>query len=164
VGWECCLLLHKTPAVCDTIAFVYFQFQSPPMYLKNISKWVVIAGTLLIWLVKFLVRPFVHIPVPLKPMIGLAPNLVGSFLLPFGACFFFQRFFRLQDARDLSITCAFGLTLVIINEYLQLIPVFGRTFDYLDIFSSVIGVFFGHLVFERLLKSQQMKISPELND
>jgi hypothetical protein len=131
------------------------------MYLKTVSKWVMITGTLLIWIVKFVVRPFVHIPASFKPVIGLAPNLIGSFLLPFGACLFFQRFFRLQHARELSLTCMFGLSLVIVNEYLQLIPVFGRTFDYLDIFSSVAGVFLGHLAFARLLsKSQQMATSP----
>lgn len=124
------------------------------MNLKAASKRIVIAGTLLIWTVKFVVRPFVHIPHSIKPLIGLAPNLIGSFLLPFGACWFFRRFFRLQRQADLIFTCSFGLLLVIINEYLQRIPVFGRTFDYLDIFSSVVGVFCGHLVFGKLMSSQ----------
>ena len=124
------------------------------MYLKTVSKWTMIIGTLLIWIVKFVVRPFVHIPSSIKPIVGFAPNLVGSFLLPFGVCLFFQRFFRLQTSADLAFTCSFGLLLVIINEYLQLIPVFGRTFDYLDIFSSVAGVFCGHLVFAKLMVSQ----------
>lgn len=124
------------------------------MYLKNISRRTVITGTLLIWTIKFLIRPLVPIPSLLQPLVGFAPNLIGSFLLPFGACWFFQRYFRLQTQRDLTFTCSFGLLLVIINEYLQLIPVFGRTFDYLDIFSSVIGVFCGHLVFGRLMDSQ----------
>lgn len=120
-----------------------------------------ITGTLLIWTVKFIIRPFVHIPVSIKPLMGFAPNLIGSFLLPFGACLFFQRVFRLETSRDLTFSCSFGLLLVIINEYLQLIPVFGRTFDYLDIFSSVIGVFCGHLVFARLMVSQISKIGQE---
>lgn len=124
------------------------------MYLKRISKWIMITGTLLIWIVKFVIRPFMHIPSSVKPLVGFAPNLIGSFLLPFGACLFFQRFFRLQTMADLTFTCSFGLLLVIINEYLQRIPVFGRTFDYLDIFSSVAGVFCGHLVFARAMKSQ----------
>lgn len=133
------------------------------MYLKHISKWVMIAGTLVIWGIKFAVRPFVHIPASLKPLVGMAPNLVGSFLLPFGACLFFQRFFRLQSGADLNRTCAFGLLLVIINEYLQRIPFFGRTFDYLDILSSVIGVFIGHLVFGRMLsRSVAMQAGLEL--
>lgn len=127
------------------------------MYLKHISRRVVILGTLLIWTIKFIIRPLVHIPPALKPLVGFAPNLVGSFLLPFGACWFFQRYFRLQTTRDLGFTCSFGLLLVIINEYLQLIPVFGRTFDYLDIFSSVVGVFCGNLVFARLMGSQMVR-------
>lgn len=127
------------------------------MYLKHISRRVVILGTLLIWTIKFIIRPLVHIPPALKPLVGFAPNLIGSFLLPFGACWFFQRYFRLQTTRDLGFTCSFGLLLVIINEYLQLIPVFGRTFDYLDIFSSVVGVFCGHLVFARLMGSQMVR-------
>lgn len=121
------------------------------MPLKRISRLVMIVGTLMIWGIKFLVRPFVFIDPALKPMVGLAPNLIGSFLLPFGACWFFQRIFRLETQRDLNITCSFGLLLVVINEYLQLIPIFGRTFDYLDIVSSVIGVFIGHLCFKRLM-------------
>jgi glycopeptide antibiotics resistance protein len=51
----------------------------------------------------------------------------------------------------LKITCTFGLLLVIINEYLQLIPVFGRTFDYLDIFASFLGASIGYIVFARLM-------------
>lgn len=121
------------------------------MPLKKVSRRIMIAGTLLIWSIKFLLRPFVSIDPALKPLVGLAPNLIGSFLLPFGACWFFQRIFRLETETDLNITCCFGLLLVVINEYLQLIPVFGRTFDYLDIISSVIGVFLGHLYFKRLM-------------
>lgn len=121
------------------------------MYLKNISRSIMILGTLLIWTIKFVIRPFVHVAPSLKPLTGFAPNLIGSFLLPFGACWFFQRLFRLQSQNDLTITCCVGLLLVIINEYLQLIPFFGRTFDYLDILSSVVGVFLGHLVFARLM-------------
>lgn len=121
------------------------------MLLKKASRRMMIAGTLLIWSIKFLVRPFVFIDPAFRPLIGLAPNLIGSFLLPFGACWFFQRIFRLETTTDLDITCCFGLLLVVINEYLQLIPVFGRTFDYLDIISSVVGVFFGHLYFKKLI-------------
>lgn len=121
------------------------------MPLKQASRRIMIVGTLFIWSIKFLVRPFIFIDPAFKPLIGLAPNLIGSFLLPFGACWFFQRIFRLETEMDLNVTCCFGLLLVVINEYLQLIPIFGRTFDYLDIISSVIGVFLGHLYFKRLM-------------
>jgi len=129
------------------------------MRLKKISKWTVITGTLIIWAIKFIIRPFVHIPPSIKPFVGFAPNLIGSFLLPFGACWLFQRFFHLQTIKDLTITCFFGLSLVIMNEYLQLIPFFGRTFDYLDILASVAGVCMGYLVFARLMEARTVKIS-----
>ncbi|MBW0177153.1 hypothetical protein [Sediminibacterium sp.] len=121
------------------------------MPLKKMSRRIMIAGTLIIWSIKFLLRPFIFIDPVLKPLVGLAPNLIGSFLLPFGACWFFQRIFRLETDTDLNVTCSVGLLMVVINEYLQLIPIFGRTFDYLDIISSVIGVFLGHLYFKRLM-------------
>lgn len=121
------------------------------MQLKKWSKWVVISGTLLIWIVKLIIRPFVHIPVFLKPLAGISPNLIGAFLLPFGACWFFKKYFILRTLLHLRLTCWFGLALVIINEYLQMIPVFGRTFDYLDILSSFAGVFAGYLAFARLM-------------
>lgn len=128
--------------------------------LKFKARNIVVLGTLLIWTVKFIIRPFVHIPTFWKPVFGIAPNLLGSFLLPFGACWFFQRFFRLETKHDLNFTCSFGLLLVIINEYLQLIPVFGRTFDYLDILFSVVGVFFGHLYFNYLMRRYVFKTYP----
>jgi glycopeptide antibiotics resistance protein len=119
--------------------------------LKNYSRIVVISGTLLIWLIKFLIRPFDLYADWLTPVVGFAPNLIGSFLLPFGAYWLFKKYFLLRNNYDLKITCAFGLLLVIINEYLQLIPVFGRTFDYLDIFASFLGTSIGYIVFARLM-------------
>jgi hypothetical protein len=44
------------------------------MYLKTVSRKIVISGTLLIWAIKFLLRPFVHIPHEWKPLVGLAPK------------------------------------------------------------------------------------------
>ena len=121
------------------------------MLLKNYSKWIVVAGALAIWTIKFFIRPFLHIPDALKPIAGIAPNLIGSFLLPFCACWFLQKYFRLQNLQQLKTICWFGLMLVVINEYLQLIPFFGRTFDYFDILFSFIGVGIGYYIFARLL-------------
>lgn len=128
--------------------------------LKHISKWTVITGTLLIWTVKFIIRPFVHIPAYWKPVFGMAPNLIGSFLLPFGASWLFPWMFGMRTLKELRLTCWFGLILVVINEYLQLIPFFGRTFDYLDILSSFIGVFLGYLAYAKLMLKPGYKTYP----
>ncbi len=129
------------------------------MHLKNYSKWIVITGTLLIWCIKFLIRPFISIPSNLKILLGIAPNLIGTFILPFFVHWFLKRYISLQTKFDLNIACSFGLLLVIMNEYIQRIPFFGRTFDYLDILSSVIGMMMGHWVFGKLMESRQAGIS-----
>lgn len=127
------------------------------MELKQISKWAVIAGTLVIWLIKYLVRPLYPYNDMFRFFLNIAPNLLGSFLIPFGACWFFAgrqfwvaRVFRLHSVYDLRIVCLLGFVLLVINEYLQRIPVFGRTFDPFDIISSFIGLAVSYVVFGKL--------------
>ena len=137
------------------------------MYLKQTSRAFVIIGTLIIWAIKFLIRPL-HLWDEGKFFLGIAPNLLGSFLIPFGAYWFFSgrnfliaRIFRLQSAYDLRLVCLMGFGMLIVNEYLQLVPFFGRTFDYNDIIFSLIGLTISHFVFEKLQqrKLQQAKIN-----
>lgn len=124
------------------------------MELKRISKWIVITGTIVIWAIKFGIRPNYDGGQPLTFFFGVAPNLLGSFLIPFGAYWFFSgreyllaRIFRIHSVSDLRLVCFMGLGLLIINEYLQLIPFFGRTFDYFDLLFSAIGLTVSYFVF-----------------
>lgn len=126
------------------------------MYLKQISRTLIITGTLIIWVIKFFVRPL-HVWEEGKFFLGIAPNLLGSFLIPFGAYWFFSgrnfliaRIFRIQSPYDLRIVCLVGFGMLIVNEYLQRIPFFGRTFDYNDIIFSSVGLMMSHFVFDRL--------------
>jgi hypothetical protein len=127
------------------------------MELRRISKWVVITGTLLIWLVKFGIRPYYDFGQPMNFFLGIAPNLIGSFLIPFGACWFFSgreflvaRIFRIHSLSDLRLVCLIGFAMLVVNEYLQLIPIFGRTFDYFDIAFSALGLSASYLVFGKI--------------
>ena len=127
------------------------------MELKQISKWSVIAGTLLIWTIKFIIRPLHLLDEPGSFFLGIAPNLFGSFLIPFGAYWFFSgrnymlaRIFRLENVYDLRLVCILGFGLLVVNEYLQLIPVFGRTFDFNDILFSSVGLLASYFVFGKL--------------
>jgi hypothetical protein len=135
------------------------------MELKRISRRLVIVGTLIIWVIKFLVRPLALFDDPLKFFLGIAPNLFGSFLIPFGAYWFFSgrnflvaRVFRIQSAYDLRLVCLMGLGMLIINEYLQLIPFFGRTFDLYDILFSMVGLLTSYFAFSRV---QQRYAQPQ---
>lgn len=127
------------------------------MELKQISKWSVIAGTLLIWTIKFIIRPLHLLDEPGSFFLGIAPNLFGSFLIPFGAYWFFSgrnymlaRIFRLENVYDLRLVCILGFGMLVVNEYLQLIPVFGRTFDFNDILFSSVGLLASYFVFGKL--------------
>jgi hypothetical protein len=134
------------------------------MQLKLASKRFVIVGALIIWSIKYLIRPLNLFDQPIKFLLGIAPNLLGSFLIPFGAYWFFcgrsffvARIFRIQSAYDLRLVCVLGFGMLIVNEYLQLIPFFGRTFDYNDIISSSIGLLSSYLVFSRLQQRYVMQ-------
>src|SRR3982751_779993 len=115
------------------------------MQLRNYCKWVVIIGTVFICIIKFGVRPFIQLDPSIKFIAGIAPNFIGAFLIPFAAYwlythsqFFNGRLMRFDFFSDTRIVCLFGFSLAVINEYLQLVPFFGRTFDYFDILFSAV--------------------------
>lgn len=134
------------------------------MELKHISKWFVITGTLVIWLIKFIIRPLHLFDEPLKFFLGIAPNLFGSFLIPFAAYWFFSgrnfliaRVFRIQSPYDLRLVCLLGFGMLVVNEYLQQVPFFGRTFDYSDILFSSVGLLLSCFVFGKLSRRYQLQ-------
>jgi len=127
------------------------------MELKQISKWFVIAGTLIIWTIKYIIRPMQLFDDPTRFFLNIAPNLLGSFLIPFGAYWFFSgknflvaRIFKIENAFDLRIVCLLGFGMLVVNEYLQRIPFFGRTFDYNDILFSSVGLIASCFVFGKI--------------
>jgi hypothetical protein len=136
------------------------------MELKQISKRFVITGTLIIWTVKFIIRPLQLFDDPTRFFLNIAPNLLGSFLIPFGAYWFFSgrnflvaRIFKIETPYDLRLVCLLGFGMLIVNEYLQLIPFFGRTFDLNDILFSSVGLIASNFVFGRLQQRYQVQTS-----
>lgn len=133
------------------------------MELKHLSKWFVIAGTLVIWVIKFIVRPMQLFDEPTNFFLGIAPNLLGSFLIPFAAYWLFSgrnfllaRVFRIQSVYDLRLVCVLGFGMLVVNEYLQQVPFFGRTFDYNDIFFSSVGLLLSCFVFGKFYRRYQV--------
>ena len=134
------------------------------MELKKLSKRIFITGTLLIWLIKFLIRPMYGSHDTLLFLLNIAPNLFGSFLIPFAAYWFFTgrnyfiaRIFRSETHYELRLVCLMGFGMLIVNEYLQRIPFFGRTFDYNDITFSSVGLLVSCLVFGKLYQRYQVQ-------
>lgn len=133
------------------------------MQLKTISKWIVIIGVLFISCIKLFVRPYVHVPAGMQLVVDVAPNFIGSFLVPFFACCLLKKYLPVENASELKLVCGLGLLLGIVNEYLQLIPVFGRTFDYFDIIASGMATILGYNSFAMLMnKFATVKNAPQL--
>jgi hypothetical protein len=63
-------------------------------------------------------------------------------------------FFLFCSAIDVQLLMALFFILLVANEFLQLLPVFGRTFDWNDILFSAIGLGFSYFVFGNLYKKQ----------
>ncbi|MBK7677969.1 MAG: VanZ family protein [Chitinophagaceae bacterium] len=103
---------------------------------------------------------------PTRFVLNIAPNLLGSFLIPFGAYWFFSgknflvaRIFKIETTYDLRLVCLLGFGMLIINEYLQLIPIFGRTFDLNDILFSSFGLLTSYFVFGKLQQRYQAQVN-----
>ncbi|MBL0131333.1 MAG: hypothetical protein IPP43_09630 [Chitinophagaceae bacterium] len=140
------------------------------MELRQYSRWFVITGTLVIWIIKFIIRPLHLFDEPARFFLGIAPNLLGSFLIPFGAYWFFSgsnflvaRIFRIQSPYDLRLVCMLGFGMLVVNEYLQQIPFFGRTFDYNDILFSSIGLLVAYFTFSAIQSRHKKAYSAQTN-
>jgi hypothetical protein len=128
------------------------------MSLLSLCKWKVIAGTLLIWAVKLYIRPNFHSDPVMIYILGVAPNLIGSYVLLFGAYWFLNSRLNFNSPYYLKLLCLAFFLLLVINEYLQKIPVFGRTFDYNDILFSAVGLVAGHTIFNKNLLKEHLKL------
>jgi hypothetical protein len=134
------------------------------MELKQISKKFIITGTLIIWAIKYIIRPMHLFDDPIRFFLNIAPNLLGSFLIPFGAYWLFSgkiflvaRVFKIETPYDLRLVCLLGFGMLVVNEYLQLIPFFGRTFDYNDILFSSVGLLTSYFVFGKIHQRYQVQ-------
>jgi len=121
------------------------------MSAKPFCKFSVIIGTLLIWIIKWTLRPYFHFHQPIKYILGIAPNLLGAFLLPLGCFWLLSKYIDLTNAYIFRVFCIASFALLVINELLQLIPIFGRTFDYGDIAASAVGLTTSYLFCTRYI-------------
>lgn len=116
----------------------------------------VVSVTVLIWILKLWIRPHLPVQGALKFFCGIAPNLMGAYLVPFAAYWLFThsvlhrgQLLRFAFFSDTRIVCLTGLVMAVINEYLQRIPFFGRTFDYYDMLFSAVGLIISYYHFNR---------------
>jgi hypothetical protein len=127
------------------------------MQLRTYCKWITLAGVVLILIVKIFLRPYIHVHGIARLTLGVAPNFLASFFMPFGAFWLYSHpqfcngsLLRYNFFSNIKITCLFGFFLIVVNEYFQLLPVFGRTFDVYDILFSAIGYLLSYYSFSLL--------------
>jgi hypothetical protein len=124
------------------------------MPLHLLSKRVTITLTVLVLLIKFTIRPYFYFPKPITFFLNIAPNLLGAFALLFGAFWLLEKyFFKVQSMLQVKLVTLTFFMALIFNEYLQLIPVFGRTFDWYDIMGSAIGLSVSYSIFSKEYKA-----------
>lgn len=108
-----------------------------------------VTGCFLILFVKFYLRPYIQLPLFFNLLKDVAPNLISAFLIPFGADLCISKWAQLIDKKMIFWASCIGFVLITLNELAQLMPIFKRTFDYYDIFFSLIGTFLGYKVYMR---------------
>ncbi len=129
------------------------------MPLHLLSKRITITATLLIWLIKFGIRPYFYFPKPIEFFFNIAPNLLGAFALVFGAFWLLEKyFFILQSQLNVKLVSFSFFIALAINECLQLIPFFGRTFDWYDILASAVGLSLSYSIFIRQYNAYLKKL------
>jgi hypothetical protein len=127
------------------------------------SIYVVVAAIAATISVKLAIRPlYYELPV-VGFLLGIAPNFISAFALPFLLhCLPAMRIRPVSAMLDvltpskLRLCCALGFGLLVINEVFQLASVFGRTFDYYDILFSAFGLAGGYFVFSRMAEWRSM--------
>ena len=109
------------------------------------ARIIVITGIIVILVLKTFIRPnWLYAPYWIKFFMGIAPNLLGSLLLPIGTLMFPERLWIFYREKMMVLFCGLSFIALVVNEYLQLIPIFLRTFDYWDLAASAIGLAVGY--------------------
>ena len=114
------------------------------MRKETAAKIIVVTGTAFILSLKFFIRPqFAGMHNLSTYIMGIFPNLLGSFLLPVGLIMLPKFFSHVNCMKSFYWFGACCFLALCFNEALQLIPIFGRTFDLNDIAASLVGLLTG---------------------
>jgi hypothetical protein len=129
---------------------------------KKNAYLVVFFCTVIIVFIKYYIRPYVHLNNVNQFLVNVLPNFIGAFLFPFALiiCFTVLNYFRkikIYPASHCKTLCIGSFAILIVNEYLQLIPFFRRTFDYYDIVFSVLGLCLAYLCMQKV---RVFKVAP----
>ncbi len=103
------------------------------------AKYFVLIGLFLMITIQYVIRPSYHHHNWFKVVLGFAPNLLSSAFIP--VLFFVVGGKMLPKVSMKSLLALHVMIagLLCMYELLQMITVFGKTFDYLDLLATIIG-------------------------
>jgi hypothetical protein len=104
----------------------------------------------LIILIKFVLRPIYFNDPNFSLLLGIGPNFLASFSGIFIAHKLLQYSFWFNFNVPIKIALLVWWLVAILNEVLQLIPLFGRTFDWLDMLASMFAIPFSYWAYTKI--------------
>ena len=130
------------------------------IHINKTPSYYLLTGILFLIVLKSFIRPvYQDAPDGIIFLMGILPNLLGSFLLVYGIKVFDRYLYFFYDTNLLRYYCFLCFAALLINEYIQLIPLFLRTFDYFDIAASVVGLTAGYSMIVRSQVRQERTIA-----
>jgi ABC-type protease/lipase transport system fused ATPase/permease subunit len=103
------------------------------------AKYFFVVGLLLMITIQYIIRPAYHHHNWLKVVLGFSPNLLSAAFIP---VLFFVIGGKMLPKVSMKSLLALHIIiagLLCMYELLQMITVFGKTFDYLDLLATIIG-------------------------
>jgi hypothetical protein len=136
---------------------------APNVNLKNGFGIIPVTCVIMVWLVKLFIRPYFSFPYPVKFLLGIAPNFLDGFLLPFAITWarsyipvtLSKYGVMVKPERTLRYSCLLTFLFLILVEGMQLFSFSMHTYDHWDIAASAVGV---ALAYHLILLSGQAAI------
>lgn len=115
-------------------------------------------GLISILLIQYLVRPaWLEAPSFLRFLMNVYPSLASGILIPLCFLIFEGPFFYLIQTIALKLTSFLGLVASLGYEFLQMAPLFNKTFDFFDVLATLTGITLGYFITLTTLKAQEKR-------
>jgi hypothetical protein len=121
--------------------------------IESLPKKICIAGIAFIFCIKFIIRPYLHVPSYFQIFVDVAPNFICGLIFPFMIYWLSNNLIHLKTKLSVQAACIIAFLGLTVNEFSHLMPIFKRTFDVHDIIFSAIGIFTNYASYSYFYKT-----------